>query len=595
MLTELSRYAERHNLVVEPGFAPKRALWGLLLDPGIPPQIIDLSDSDEKRRRGREFACCPELSQPELKAGGAGTRHFLVDSVDVVLLYAKKVDAKLEAKHRFFVDLLDQARVALPELELVVETLRDPERLAALREDLTDKKAKPNDVMTFAVEEEYLVESDRWHDWWRDFRARLLGAKKSKAGSSTPMRCLVSGELVEPAPTHPKIKGLADVGGLGQGDVLASYKQGAFRSFGLVQSANAAVSEAKAAEYRGALNHLIATTGFRIAKSKLVYWYQDPELPTVDPIALGNHGVTSDEERAALNEARDMLRAAELGKRPDSLVNRYHILTLSGASGRVMVRDWDEGPFEQLLRNVVSWFDDLSIVNRTGSGMAKAPKLWAVVGALVRDLADFPDPLVPVLWRLVFHGGKVPRQFVTMALARVRSDVLQDNTPNHARFGLLKAYLLRENNRPRDDRSEGDQPMMQTHLNREHPSAAYQCGRLLAVLELLQFKALGDVGAGVIQRYYPAACVTPGLVLGRLVRNSHFHLEKIREIGLRKWHQGRIAEVFGAMATEQLPTTLTLPEQSLFALGYYQQVAADRAEREARRKSPESAPETPED
>ncbi len=53
------------------------------------------------------------------------------------------------------------------------------------------------------------------------------------------------------------------------------------------------------------------------------------------------------------------------------------------------------------------------------------------------------------------------------------------------------------------------------YLNESHPHPAYQCGRLMAVLAKLQKSALGDVGAGIVQRYYAAASSTPALVLGR--------------------------------------------------------------------------------
>ena len=115
---------------------------------------------------------------------------------------------------------------------------------------------------------------------------------------------------------------------------------------------------------------------------------------------------------------------------------------------------------------------------------------------------------------------------------------------------------------------------MTAYLNEEHPHPAYQCGRLMAVLADLQRAALGDVGAGIVQRYYSAASSTPALVLGRLTRTSQFHLSKL-DAGLAYWFNGRIADIW-ARIENSLPATLTLEEQSLFALGYYQQIAANR-------------------
>jgi len=112
---------------------------------------------------------------------------------------------------------------------------------------------------------------------------------------------------------------------------------------------------------------------------------------------------------------------------------------------------------------------------------------------------------------------------------------------------------------------------LKPYLNEEHPHAAYHCGRLMAVLAALQRAALGDVGAGVVQRYFAAASSTPALVLGRLTRNSQAHLNKLTG-GLSYWYEEKIAAIWGRIK-DSLPKTLTLEEQSLFALGYYQQMA----------------------
>ena len=116
---------------------------------------------------------------------------------------------------------------------------------------------------------------------------------------------------------------------------------------------------------------------------------------------------------------------------------------------------------------------------------------------------------------------------------------------------------------------------MTTYLNPDHPDPAYHCGRLLAVFANLQRAALGDVGAGVVQRYYVAASQTPGLVLGRLASNARNHLGKL-EGGLAFWYETKIADVMGQLR-DGAPRILDLEGQGLFALGYYQQLAALRA------------------
>jgi len=115
---------------------------------------------------------------------------------------------------------------------------------------------------------------------------------------------------------------------------------------------------------------------------------------------------------------------------------------------------------------------------------------------------------------------------------------------------------------------------LKPELNSEHPSVAYQCGRLIAVLARLQETALPGVKAGVVQRSYAAASTTPALILGRLLRTAQFHKDKIAadRPGLAAWYDRQLGEI-ATHIRYQLPAALTLEEQSLFAIGYYQQLA----------------------
>jgi CRISPR-associated protein Csd1 len=575
MLGHLVEYARSHGLTAEPGFAPKTVRWGLVHDPtGRFLAVIPQGDTDQKKNPGRQFPRCPELSQPEIKRGGAGCRHFLVDAADVVALFTDgPPDAKLQAKHAYFVRLLRESSGAHPDLAPlagIAASLEDPATLEEIGGSLRQHKAKPTDKVTFAILDEagssFPVEGDSWHDWWRRFR-RGLGEDKTPAGgtpeAAASVRCLASGELVEPAPTHPKIAGLAGVGGLAMGDVLASFKQEAFCSYGLEQAANAAVSEEMAAAYRAALNHLLREHGQKLANSMVTHWFKERVAPQDNPLPW-LMTPPEDQGRSAQLRARELLEAIRTGGKFDLGRNRYYVLTLSGASGRVMVRDWVEGPFEELVASVEAWFGDLAIVRRDGAGLAPSPKFFAILGALVRDLKDVPAPLEATLWRTAVHREPIPYQVMAQALAFFRADILKNETFNHARVGLLRAFHVRQ----------GD-TTMQPALNEEHSNQAYHCGRLMAVLATLQQSALGDVGAGVVQRYFAAASATPALVLGRLVRTAQFHLNKIDSKGLAHWHEGRIASICSRIG-QTVPRTLSLEDQTAFALGYYHQIAADR-------------------
>lgn len=551
----------------EPGFTHKIIKWAITCTKdGRFTGIVPLAEG-----KGREYQHCPNLSQPELVGGEEARSHFLSESLATVVLYWKdemeqKEQDKSCAKHEYFCKLLKDASQVMPCLSIVEKILTDENIITDIHTDLKQQRAKPTDAATFIIEGINPLEQNDWHDWWREFRESI---KKPK-DTVFKMRCLATGELIEPVLTHPvKIKGLAGVGGLGTGDVLAGFDKQAFQSYGLEQATNAAMSEETAIAYAETLNQLIREKRVKLGKTISTYWFLETIPDEDDPLSWLSEPMEQTQASSEL-KAKELLRAIHDGKRPDLANNRYCAIMLSGAAGRVMVREIMQGTFENLASNIDRWFSDLSIVDREGTGIARRPKFFSVVnaieflskdGKILRNIDDVPLPLIRELWRSAITGSQIPSSAMSRTLMRIRSDVVSDLSPMETRFSLIKSYLVRK----------GDNNM-QPYLNPEHPNPAYHCGRLLAVLARLQRAALGDVGAGVVQRYYTAASQTPGLILGRLAANAKNHLGKL-EGGLVYWYEDQIAEIMSRIK-DTVPRTLTLEEQSLFALGYYQQLAS---------------------
>ena len=561
MLHKLIEYADRHKIHGEAGFSFKRIRWLLNFTPkGKYLGLVELKQPGTKAGVGKEFSRIPHLKF----AGDTPMRQFLVDTTHYALLYEEdKPNDKLLSKHNFFLMLLYDAGEADPFLAKVAESLADENTRIAICRELEQQtpKAKPSDNVTFAeVGSEgarIIVEEVTWHDWWRKHFPTLFKQKRT----DNSMRCLISGSISEPCRTHPKIKGLGgDVGGKEE-TTLIGFNLDPFCSYGLKQSSNAAVNAEIAEKYAAALNELISRHSRKLVGTKMVHWYAGThDVPNeLNPLYWlyeePDEGAT---ERDAQARARSLLGSIRTGNRTDLFGYQYYCLTLSGSSARVMVRDWIEGQFRELVTNIDQWFDNLAIVQRDGWGLAPRPKFFAILGGLVRNLNDMPAPMVAKMWRVAVRGEPIPEFALAQALARIKVDIIKDEPIRFAGIGLLKAYHIKK----------GDNHM-QPYLNENHPNPAYHCGRIMAVYADLQRAALGDVGAGVVQRYYAAASATPALILGRLSRDSQFHLSKL-EGGLAHWYEQRLAGIW-ARIQDNLPKTLTLEEQSLFALGFYQQ------------------------
>jgi CRISPR-associated protein Csd1 len=568
MLKQLVDYANSHDVEIEPGFKSKNVIWAVAFDStsGFT-GLVELGQPEEKRNTGQTFKKCPDLTQMELISGSETRSHFLVDTAEVVALHIEgMLEEKTKDKHSYFVSLLTNAGKTIPQLSTLARMLCDDNVILAIRQKMLQEKVKPTDKVTLQLDDEFPVDKQYWYDWWRTFRKTLTN-ERGKPTLTTQMRCFVNGDSVVPLKTHPKIEGLASVGGQPSGDVLIGFDKESFRSYGLEQSNNSAVSENAGNAYRGALNELIRNYSYKLAGTRVVHWFKRHIVPEDDPLAW----LIEPPEIIELNSrqaAKTLLESIQTGKRSDLAQNYYYTLTLSGAGGRVMVRDWTEGQFEELVRNIDLWFGDLEIVQRNGN-QSHSPKFLAVLSSTVRDLDELNSPVVAKLWQVAVHNEPLPYYILAQTLNRRKIEIIQDDTINRIGFGLIKAYHIRKY------RKEGNitlAEMLKSGLNENFPSSAYQCGRLMAVLAELQGAALGDVGAGIVQRYYAAASTTPALVLGRLTRTSQFHLNKL-EPGLSHWFEGKIAGIWNSL-DKAPPRILTLEEQSLFALGYYQQLAA---------------------
>jgi CRISPR-associated protein Csd1 len=148
---------------------------------------------------------------------------------------------------------------------------------------------------------------------------------------------------------------------------------------------------------------------------------------------------------------------------------------------------------------------------------------------------------------------------------------------NHSRFALAKLIL----NRNRKDKIM----TIETQQTPDAEDAAYQCGRLLAVLAEAQAKAHDYQleGAGITERYFGTAMASPASVFPLILKLNRHHLNKIRKSDKYGGHERFLDESIQDVLTKvsDFPRTLDLHAQGRFAIGFYQQKAADRVAREA--------------
>jgi CRISPR-associated protein Csd1 len=253
--------------------------------------------------------------------------------------------------------------------------------------------------------------------------------------------------------------------------------------------------------------------------------------------------------------------------------NAYYAMSLSGNGARIVVRDWLESTVPEIEAHVAAWFRDLGISSPDGSGTQSAFKLGRLLYAMVREKIDELPPQLPTqLLYSALRGLPITQSALAAALRRQqieRRKNSNDSDPklNPARMALIKACLLRSTtNNPSN--------AMTPTLNPQNSDPAYLCGRLFAVLDRLQYLALGQLNAGISERFYASASTTPSLVMGRLFRNAQFHLAKAGG-GAAENIRKDFEEISTSLGTT-FPPSLDLEGQGRFALGYYHQKAEYR-------------------
>ena len=606
MLRALYDYAIRKQLTLPPGYVKKTVKAWIDLS-SISADYVGLWLGDDAE------VSCPDLGS---LAKGTDKCNVLVEKRAIVL------PEKETPKSCFFREALRSAAESEPKAAVCIPALEEPERAAKIRKLLDEHKIKPSDRVGFRVDGDYLVSLDGIAAWWSEYRIQFQKENREQT------RCLITGDLTVPMTTTPSITGLRVVGGHASGDALICFDKNAFTSFGLKQAANAPVSEEAFGAVKAALDELLKDAPI-LAGMKFVHWYDRDVEKNEDPIIeLGGFGLGSEdeeededpeetaleqarEETAAVQKADKLVRSAESGELLPTLNDSYYILLLSGVGGRVMVRRYERGRYQELQKRVKEWNQDLELVNRFGTGMNKPCNLYRRLERLMPYQGKAPGKpnaeqkkkdrermsknlsgVTPAILTSILQGAPqpdnvaapLPDTVAARSLAYIRSKLLAaadgentgntDTLPDARACQWLKVWLRR--------RYPETKEWLMSQYNEYAESIPYHCGALMAVYAAIQQNAMPDVNTTVTQRYYASAIQTPLLVIGRLSNLSNYHLEMLHKTnpGLAVTFKKRLEEISVKICENgrKIPTTLTLAEQSEFALGYYQMGAKMRQE-----------------
>lgn len=411
-------------------------------------------------------------------------------------------------------------------------------------------------------------ETSAVREWWLDQELEPLPTGQ----------CLLTGSHGPIARLHPKIKGFSSAASL-----VGVQKGSSYESYELEQAFTAPTSPTAAFKYAAALNWLIDGKGkpkhrFYIGDTTCVAWTDRSSV--VDEVAalFFQSGSKQDEEAQdadTLSKLSVFLKAvqkgkhvlAELGEDPDE--TNFFILGIEQPNpGRYAIRYFMESSVSELLANLRHHHSDISIVrefdqNTTkGKAQPKIPSCRELINQTAvkltsgkLDYKTIPPLLGGSLMRSILQNTSYPESLYSAVIRRIRAD----RSISYLRAAIIKGVLTRNHNQT-----------ITTMLDTENTNPAYLLGRLFASLEKTQQDALGDLNAGLRDKFYSSASATPASVYPRILRTYQHWLAKL-EGGQKVNRERLVQDILSGIPADGFPHNFNLKSQGIFALGYYHQ------------------------
>ena len=516
-LEKLSEYASQVEQLPPPMYQRTSVRYMIHLDAcGNYVDIVELTDAKGKTTTYYDTPNCKRSSgiRPKL----------LVDNGEYVLgIGREKSDPRrVQEQHSAFVTLVQECADATsdPYVKAVAHFLN----LLDITVPILQKKPDfdPSSNVAFRVGSVHPFDQQSVQDFW---------AKKASAAGETEMlmECLVCGNLRSPVERLPiVIKGIP--GGQSMGLTLISANAPAFESYGLTASLIAPTCETCGERFGNALNDLLRNKKTHILLPPLAYifWVRHTADTSYDD------GIDVPPLMDANSEAiKALYRSARRGDSTATLVDApdFYAATLSASGARVVLRDWIETSVATVQEHLQRFFW-LQPIQLPYEEPIYFPLRFLIGATMNQKSKEKPVAQVgEALMHVALHGGPLPQSLMYNAIQRIRATRKVQNE----QAALIKMVLLSwqntENMNYEEDRTmatlEEDRTIATLNEKDTH-HVAYLCGRLLAQLNHIQYKALGKVNATIVDRFYGTASTAPALVFPRLLKGAVPHLATIR-------------------------------------------------------------------
>lgn len=424
-------------------------------------------------------------------------------------------------------------------------------------------------IVTLEYENKPLHQDENMILKWKEFYFSSVNVEKEEK-----VQCSISGKrfsISEIPRTHTKLKGIK--GGQASGVGIVSFNATSFCSYNKEQSLNSYVSNEIMENYTEAFNYLAASSNHKqnLGDITLLFWAMTSNREEAYVKGFNCYMGFENIENLTSDEVEENL-ATVLGGMTKGIKADWDALELDGTiqfyilgvkpnSSRLSIKLFEHDTFSSFMDKISFHYNDLQMSNED-----KQLSLWQIYKELESPVAktDIAPDLNAKMLQSILKGAPYPRYLLDRIIYRIKVD--QDNEKkkfqaiNRKRVRIIRACLIRFHMIEREDYKM---------LNTENLDSAYNCGRLFAILEMIQSSALKGINSTIKDRFFSSACSTPYLVFPRLIKLSQSHLSKL-DIGSKIYYEKMIQSVIHNIS-DTFPKSFNMEKQGMFILGYYQQ------------------------
>ena len=492
-----------------------------------------------------------------------GHARLLLDKCEEVL----GIGDNAKKKHKVFLEVLERYKgvKSLQPVFLFYDEKNKEGLTKAISEfSKLDNNAKSGNI-TFMVNNDLLLKKE-------EVRTAIINLyeediRKLKDGKI----CSICGKTDSPILDEPH--GLVKMPkGQTAGCALVSYNEAAFMSYGLNGNLNSSICRDCARNYIEGLDFLL-TDGYEVPKSekqKAHYKYNHRIKISDSTVALFwtrqetkdiNPFVIMSPDTSWIKGLFESIWSGQKSKGDTVDTNMFYSCTLSSAAARIAVRDWTAISLDEYKKSLAEWFYDIEIEGKD-SDLVYSP-LKLLINATEKDKKVGEDPkradsstksrIGLILWNAAIKGKSyiIPLEIIQSVLIRIWKGGIFSSE----RAAIIKLVINRNTNKK-----------MKSILDETNTSMAYLCGRLFAVIESMQWKAIGNVNSSVKDRFFAAAASQPAYIFGTLLTKS----VPVYQHKINGYLAKELKEIAGKISEQgSFPLRFSTIEQGEFALGYY--------------------------